>query len=178
MSIRYAILGLLSWQPCSGYDLKKIISDSTAFFWSGNNNQVYTTLVQLHKKRLVEYTVQAQESLPAKKIYSITAAGRGALRQWVLSTLELPELHNTFLIQLSWADQLSPGELDDLLARYEEEVRMQLLMQQEKNRRATSPDRSPREAFLWQKIADNITGSFENELAWIRDLRQGLEKFT
>lgn len=178
MTIRYAILGLLSWRSCSGYDLKRIISGSSALYWSGNNNQIYTSLVQLHKEGLVDYAVQAQESLPAKKIYSITPTGWDKLRDWVLSTPDLPELRNAFLVQLSWADQLSPAELDDLLARYENEINVQLLMQREKTRRATSPDRTPRETYLWQKIAENIAGVYEHELAWVQDLRKGLEQLT
>ena len=44
MTLEYAILGLLSWKPFSGYDLKKIFSDSPIYYWSGNNNQIYRTL--------------------------------------------------------------------------------------------------------------------------------------
>ena len=40
MAIRYAILGLLSWRPFTGYDLKKMIGDSVFLYWSGNNNQI------------------------------------------------------------------------------------------------------------------------------------------
>ncbi len=119
-----------------------------------------------------------QESLPAKKVYSITVAGRDQLRNWVMSSPEPPELRNIFLIQLSWADQLSKAELDDLLERYAEEIRVQLLMQQENNRRAQSPGRSARETYLWQMIAENVADSYKHELAWIDNLRQGLEKFT
>ena len=76
MSIRHAILGFLSWQSFSGYDLKKMFSDSTALYWSGNNNQIYTTLVQLREEGLVEQEVQYQASLPAKK--KLQSDGKGA----------------------------------------------------------------------------------------------------
>ena len=46
MAIEYAILGLLSWRPFSGYELRKFFSESVALYWSGNNNQVYPTLVR------------------------------------------------------------------------------------------------------------------------------------
>ena len=71
----FTILGLLSWKPSSGYDLKRIISDSDIFYWSGNNNQIYKSLLELQKEGLVTHQVQLQESLPAKKIYSITEKG-------------------------------------------------------------------------------------------------------
>jgi PadR family transcriptional regulator, regulatory protein AphA len=180
MIIQYAILGLLSWQPFSGYDLKKIISDSTVFYWSGNNNQIYRTLVQLHEEGMVTQQVQYQESLPAKKIYTITEKGREDLRKWLLSAPELPELHNNFLIQLAWADQLSEEEIDALLAKYEEELHLQLKMQAESNRRGKeqTPARSPREVFLWKKIMENVMLSYQRELDWVRQFREEMKENT
>jgi len=180
MTIQYALLGLLSWQPMSGYDLKKLIAESSAMYWSGNNNQIYRALVQLHDAGLVSYQVQQQESLPAKKIYSITEKGEAELRRWVLSTPEVPEIHNTFLVKLAWADLLNDDELDELLDRYETELEMQLRMQEERKLRGmAAPERTPREVLLWKKISENIRGSYENELAWVRGLRaelSGLER--
>ena len=147
MTIKYAILGLLSWRPLSGYDMKKIIADSMSFYWSGNNNQIYKTLIQLQQEGLVDSEVQQQENYPARKEYTITAQGETELRNWVLSAPELTQYRNTFLIQLAWADCLSAEELDELLARYEHEVEMQVLMLEERGRRGTlNPARTPREA--------------------------------
>ncbi len=176
MTIQYAILGLLSWKPLSGYDIKKIISDSIVFYWSGNNNQIYHTLAQLHKDGFVDQQIQYQESLPAKKVYSITEKGKVALREWLISPPQLPELRNTFLIRLAWSDQLMDEELRALLDKYEEEVNTQLQMQLEKSQRQKSaPNRSPRETFLWKKIYENIISSYQNELKWIREMRNSPE---
>lgn len=177
MALQYAILGLLSWQPFSGYDLKKIISDSDLYYWSGNNNQIYRTLVELHEAGYVTVEVQQQESLPARKIYSITPEGRLALRAWVLSTPDLPELHNTFLIQLAWAGDLPDDTLDELLQRYENEIGIQLQMARENARRGLGvPNRTPREAFLWARISENITSSYKHELEWVRATRKELKE--
>lgn len=175
MSIEYAILGLLSWQPMSGYDLKKLIAESSVMYWSGNNNQIYRALVQLHEAELVAYQVQQQESLPAKKIYSITDKGEAELRNWVLSAPEVPEMRNTFLVQLAWAERLEDDELDELLERYEAEVDLQLRMQEQKKQRGIDmPGRTQRESLLWDKISENIRLTYENELAWVRGLRKEL----
>ncbi len=175
--IQYAILGLLSWRPLSGYDLKRIISESEVFYWSGNNNQIYTALIRLHAEGLVTRQVQIQESLPAKKIYSITQAGRDELRRWVLSTAALPEVRSTFLIQLAWADALTAGELDALLGRYEAEIDLKLRMQQELSSRPTlAPNRTRREAYLWEKIAEHMLSIYQNELDWVRSMRAELRR--
>lgn len=176
MSIDYAILGLLSWKPFSGYDLKKIIAESEVYYWSGNNNQIYKSLVALHSEQLVSQEVQYQASLPAKKLYTITDKGRAALRDWVRSIPALPEIHNTFLVQLAWADALSGDELDALLAIYEEELAVQLRMQDARAGLGApeAPNRTPRERYLWEQITKHQASSYPREMEWVRSLRNDL----
>jgi PadR family transcriptional regulator AphA len=172
MDIRLTILGFLDWKPLSGYDLKKMIARSDLFYWSGNNNQIYTALIQLHKEELVTQQVELQESLPAKKIYTITEKGRAEFSQWLLSAPELPEIQNNFLIQLAWTDSLSDTELDGLLERYEEEIGVQMKMRAAQAARAGDrPGRTPREKFLWRRIDENLMNVYRNELDWVRLLR-------
>jgi len=184
MSIEFAILGLLSWKPLSGYDLKKMFEDSVALYWSGNNNEIYRTLVSLHKEGQVSREVLPQENLPARKIYSITGKGRSELKKWVIATTDLPQVKHTLLIQLAWADQLSAVELDALLAKYEDELLTQLFMSRAQDKQKTdarskphqiyldvSQARTSREAYLWGMIQQNWINYYENELAWLRKLR-------
>lgn len=175
MSIKYAILGILSCEPSAGYNLKKIIQDSPFMHWSGNNNQIYRSLVELLDDGLVTSEIHHQESSPSKKIYTITEEGVDELKRWVLSSPEVPEFKKTFLVQLAWADVLSTDELDGLLSRYEHEIKMQIILQQEIKRRGTfSPDRTPREELLWGMIYKNMLSSYENELEWVKKLRAEL----
>jgi PadR family transcriptional regulator AphA len=179
LEIRYAILGFLSWKPFTGYDLKKLMSDSILFYWSGNNNQIYTTLVHLHKEGLVTNEVQHQERYPAKKIYSITDAGQAELNKWVVSEPELPQLRKTFLMQLAWSERLSGKELDALLEKYEYEINMQLLMikEQEKRKGNLNPARTDREKYIWNMIMENYIQSYETELKWVQALSKDLKKY-
>jgi DNA-binding PadR family transcriptional regulator len=175
MDLRFTILGLLSWRAASGYDLKRIIADSEVFYWSGNNNQIYKSLVELQNEGLVSHQVQIQESLPAKKIYTITEKGRAELRQSLLAEPEPPELRKGFLIQLAWAEVLSDEEILDLLEKYEQEIDSRLRMYQAQAARSgNNPDRSQREAFLWKRIAENLVAAMQAELDWARQTRQAL----
>jgi PadR family transcriptional regulator AphA len=175
LSIQYAILGFLSWRSLSGYDIKKLIEESPILYWSGSNNQIYRTLVELHNEGLVTCEVQPQEHLPTRKVYTISEKGRSALRAWLLSSPELPLLRNAFLVQLTWADALTSAELDGLLARYEHEVEMQWLMCRERTRRDEgSTPRTPREAYVWQAIAEHHCDFYAQEVAWVRKVRAEL----
>ncbi|MGI1658306.1 MAG: DUF4180 domain-containing protein [Desulfitobacterium sp.] len=175
MSISFAILGILSWKPSTGYELKKVFQDSSFMYWSGNNNQIYKALLQMQDEGLVTSEVIHQDSAPSKKLYRITNDGLTELKEWVLSSPEAPEFKKTFLIQLAWSDLLNNHELNELLSRYEDTINVQLLLEQEKNRRSlNSPNRNDRETFLWNSIYQNLITSYQAELDWINQVRQKL----
>lgn len=178
MSIKYAILGILSWKPSSGYELKKIFEDSSSMYWSGNNNQIYKALVQLQDEGLVTNETEHQDGMPTKKTYTITGEGMSELKEWILSSIEAPDFKKPFLVQLAWSDLLENKELFEILTKYENEIKMQLILHQEKIKRGkNSPDRTRRETFLWNMIDENILSSYRNELEWIHDLRKNLFEY-
>jgi PadR family transcriptional regulator, regulatory protein AphA len=182
MSIEYAILGFLSWKPFTGYELKKIFADALSFHWSGNNNQIYGSLIALHKEGSVSIEVQQQEKLPAKKLYTITDSGREALRTWLLSEPELPAFRSLAHTQLAWAECLTGEELDGVLSAYERQLSDQAIMCRETMRRTieeeggTEPKRSARERLIWRSIDENQVAFYENELSWTRNLRLRLKE--
>lgn len=179
MSIQYAILGLLSWKPSTGYDLKKVFEDSPYLYWSGNNNQIYKSLMQLQKDNLITGETIHQDGAPSKKVYSLTENGVSAFKTWLLSETEAPEVKKPFLIRLAWSDLLSNEELELLLSDYEKTIEMQLTHQKEKyDREKDWPNRSPRETFLWNMVAVNLMSTFQSELDWIKKVRKQLQRFS
>jgi PadR family transcriptional regulator AphA len=177
MSIQYAILGLLSQQSLTGYDLKKLFADTETLYWSGNNNQIYRTLVKLHEDGLVTQEVFPQEDAPARKVYTITARGQQALLGWLQTPPELPEVHNHFMLQLTWADQLDDVDLDSLLSDYAEELRVKQMMireQQQRDQRQAGGQPTSRSDLLAARIAERWLDYYGRELAWVRDLRREL----
>lgn len=175
MNLHTTLLALLHQRPASGYDLKRIISDSDVYYWSGNNNQIYKTLLELQQDGLISVQVQQQESLPAKKVYTITTLGLSTLRQNLLAAPELPELHKSFLIQLASAATLTDQQIQSLLAQYENEVNQQLrLYQEQANRAQTDPQGSPRAQHLWSSVMINLIASYLTELEWVHQLQRDL----
>lgn len=175
MSIQLAILGILSWKSSTGYELKKIFENSSFMYWSGNNNQIYRALLYLENEGLVKSEVVHQDSSPTKKVYTITEEGLVELKNWLVSSPEAPEIKKTFLVQFAWSDMLSNQELNELLSKYENEIKLQLIMHKEKYRRALhSPNRTNRESLIWEMISENIISTYNNELNWVRETRQKL----
>jgi len=191
MSIEHAILGLLSLNSLSGYDIKKMFEGSAALYWSGNNNQIYKALIKLHELDWVSRQAEKQDGSPSRKIYSITEKGLQELRRWISNTPEIPQVRNSFLIQLAWADMLTANELDALLEKYESELQAQLVMLNfQKQHRNISPSgvsrdsyinipsaRTKRETFLWSMILENWSAYYQTELDWVVKLRTKAAKF-
>lgn len=177
MAIHFAILGLLSWKPSSGYELKKVFEASPYLYWSGNNNQIYKSLLELQKQELITYETIHQDGAPSKKIYSVTKKGMAELKNWLLTNTEAPEFKKPFLIQLAWSDILSKEELDILLTNYEKEIERQLRLQKEKyDREKDWPNRSARETFLWNMVSVNLMSTYQSELDWVRKVRHQLSR--
>lgn len=178
MSISHAILGMLSYKSLTGYDVKKIMQESPFMYWSGNNNQIYKALVELNGEGFVTNEVYHHDNSPSKKVYTITEDGLAELKRWSQSIPEAPEIKKSFLVQLAWTGQLSNDELETLLVRYEQEIKGQIFIVQEKNRTgAFAPNRTPRETAIWGLIFENIIDSYTNELSWINKVRQSVNRF-
>ena len=115
MSLKHAILGFLSYQPFSGYDLKKAFDSSVRHFWPANQSQIYRTLAQMTDEGLVEMEVIEREERLDMKIYSITKAGRAELHNWLATPLPERDTREPFLIQVFFGGKLSDEELLNLL---------------------------------------------------------------
>ncbi len=177
MSLNHAILGIVSRQPLTGYDLKKIMQDSAYMPWSGNNNQIYKALVELLERGYLTNEVQHQDGAPSKKIYTITEQGLLELKRWTLSEPEPPEFRKVLLVRLASAEQLSDEELGGLLSRYEDELNAQLAYQEEKHQRQTAAGALPngvREALIQRMIHANVMSFYRQELSWVQELRAKL----
>src|SRR5438270_10825090 len=79
MSIKHAILGLLSKKPLHGYELKAAYEQDLVPASQLNYGQVYTTLERLGRDGLVAHEVVSQTERPDKKVYALTDQGRHEL---------------------------------------------------------------------------------------------------
>src|SRR5215210_1526196 len=83
-TLGYAVLGLLSREGLSGYDLKLWMERPLGYFWSARHSQIYPELARLEEDGFVTHRVVEQSGRPDKKVYRITAEGREALKEWVI----------------------------------------------------------------------------------------------
>jgi PadR family transcriptional regulator, regulatory protein AphA len=174
VSIKHVILGFLSESPLTGYDLKKKFSDSEILHWSGNNNQIYRTLVELHQAALVTIDVEYQENKPPRKVYTITEKGLAVLHEWLKSTPELPQFRSPLLAQLMWADHINRADLREMVSNYAAILLEHVLTLREHLRRARAQEQTEIEGFREQLLRHRLS-LYELELQWVAALQQSLE---
>lgn len=121
------ILGLLAWQPRTGYEIKQVTDRSTRFFWGASYGQIYPELRRLEAAGLVESREEPRGRVP-RRIFSITTAGRTALEAWLEEPVESYEVRDEGLLKLFFGDLMSAEQRLDLVRRrrvwYEESAAM------------------------------------------------------
>jgi DNA-binding PadR family transcriptional regulator len=108
-SSQEVLLGLLTVEPMSGYDLGQTIRTSIGFFWNESYGQIYPNLKRLAAAGLVTAKIEKQKGKPDRQVYSITRAGRARLERW-LAVEPQPEVpRNELLLKLFFGAQVGPG---------------------------------------------------------------------
>ena len=87
MSVRHALLALLSEGPKYGLQLREEFEERTGEVWPLNEGQVYTTLQRLERDGLVES--DDTEATGPQKGFQITAAGERELAGWLRTPPDL-----------------------------------------------------------------------------------------
>lgn len=99
----YAILGLLSLQSWTTYELAKQVQRSLGWFWPRTERKLYD-----EPKRLVADGLARSESEMTGKrprtVYAVTRRGRNALRQWLGEPPAPPMLEFEGMIKVFFAD--------------------------------------------------------------------------
>jgi DNA-binding PadR family transcriptional regulator len=119
----WAVLGLLSFErELSGYDLKKWADWSLSFFyWSPSFSQIYSEL-----KRLEGAGYVTSRSVPQatgnrdKRVYSISDAGRLAVREWARgAAVEPPVLKHGVMLRIWLGHLLEADQARDILREHQ-----------------------------------------------------------
>lgn len=115
MSLRFALLGLLAEEPASGYDLTRRFEEGIgAFAWSAGHSQIYPELGKLAGDGLVEVVAEGPRG---RRVYDVTAAGRRALRDWLLGPhTDGGTVRNEFVLRLFLLSALEDEDAQLLLA--------------------------------------------------------------
>jgi DNA-binding PadR family transcriptional regulator len=88
MSLRFALLALLTAQPMTGYDLAKAFHSSVGHVWHAPNSQIYPELRKMEQNGLIVGESVTWGTRGTKTRYEVTPQGIQAFRDWMATPLE------------------------------------------------------------------------------------------
>ncbi len=103
----YAVLGMLSFGPMSGYDIRKEAASSIGYFWSESYGQLYPALRDLAAAGLIRRPARPPAGRRDRQVYEITDRGKEALRVWRTEPPRTGPIRSELLLKLFFGDRSS-----------------------------------------------------------------------
>lgn len=125
MSLPHGILGFLTYEKMSGYDLAKAFRASVQFFWNAQNSQIYLTLDKLEKQSYVTHELIVQTDKPNKKLYSITESGKAEFLRWLSDNAAdaATDFKSAFLMKIFFSGNRTPDQSITMLKKFVDDCR-------------------------------------------------------
>jgi DNA-binding PadR family transcriptional regulator len=119
-TLEFAILGLLSFAPHSGYDLMHIFETTAIGNYSSSPGAIYPALGRLEKRGLIEGAVDDSQALRPKKVFRPTEEGAKTLRGWLRADITQNDVQrrlDELLLKFAFHSLLDAAATRDFLRR-------------------------------------------------------------
>lgn len=179
--LKYVLLGALSYQPMTGYQLKQFVDRSARHFWHAQTSQIYRTLDSLESDGLLTSQRQVQQERPDYRLYQLTDAGRADLLHWLaLPMTEIVPTKDALLVRLFFSAKLDKATvLTQLrLQRALHQQQLDLFQQEIPSQIADSLEKNPhfeRDALMWDAARRLGELSEDAYIRWLDETIQRIE---
>ena len=82
-TLGFALLGVISQKPCSGYDLRKFFSSTPMASFSDSPGSIYPALRRLERRGLIRGQGDKESGRRQRKLFQLTPRGRAEFRRWL-----------------------------------------------------------------------------------------------
>ena len=120
------ILGLLSHEDLTGYDIKKRLDGAIGFFWKGSFGNIYPSLTAMEKEGLVSKKKGSKTGGRARIPYHITKQGTKTLQTWLQEEQASNELRYETLLKLYFGGAVDRKVSIRNIQLFEEDVKRNL----------------------------------------------------
>ena len=124
--IDVVILGLLSHEDLTGYDIKKRIDGAIGFFWKGSFGNIYPALGDMEKQGLVKKKDVSGTGGREKIFYQITKKGKEYLNDWIREESVSNELRYETLLKIYFGGSADKKITLKNIEVFEEQVKQNL----------------------------------------------------
>lgn len=119
------ILGLLSHEELTGYEIKKRMDTTLKYFWGASYGSIYPALNDLVNRGLATKR-EDTESKRNKLIYTITNDGRNYLKEWLTLPVEKDELRYETLLKLFFGNEQGAEQAISHIEVFEKKIEKEL----------------------------------------------------
>lgn len=119
------ILGLLSHEELTGYEIKKRMDTTLKYFWSASYGSIYPALSDLVNRGLATKR-EDNENKRNKLIYTITDDGRNYLKKWLTLPVEKDELRYETILKLFFGNEQDTEQVLSHIKLFEEKIKKEL----------------------------------------------------
>jgi len=115
MSLRFALLAVLSAEPMTGYDLMRFFDDSVAFIWHAPHTNIYPELRRMEAEGLLEAEELPRGQRGTKRLYRITEPGLEFLREQTQRVTEPTRERDPYRLQAAYFEWATPATVREQL---------------------------------------------------------------
>jgi len=123
--IDQVILGLLSHETLTGYEIKKRIDTTLKYFWSASYGSIYPALNILEKDGLVS-KCETKENGRDKIIYTISDKGKLHLKEWLEIPVVKDELRYETMLKLFFGCEAGRDISLKHIQNFEDKIKVEL----------------------------------------------------
>lgn len=105
----YAMLGCLTIEPMSGYDIRQFLERTVSHIWSESYGQIYPALRKLEEEGLIEGREASGERGQKRRVYRITDDGREQLKAWLRKPAQPVQPRYEHSLKLFFGHNVGPG---------------------------------------------------------------------
>ncbi len=166
MSLKYALLGMLTEGPKYGYEIKQNFESILDNVWSVSYGQLYPTLHRLSALGWVTKKTAPGKKAGDKNVYSITAAGKQELDDWLLKPLRTTyNVKDEFTLKFLFFNKLEKGSV----LRYLREQQHRIDEQCQKYEDTLSSMQNEQDFFLKAIVRKGIV-HLQAEHTWLQEI--------
>ncbi len=171
LSLRFGLLGLLTYRDMTGYDLNKAFESSLQFMWNAKASQIYRELGKMEDEGLVTSHIEAQHKKFDRKVYSITSSGKRAFQEWLETfpnDLTFP-VRDEFIVRVFFGQNLNAENLAFEIQRFKrqrEEALQDLGRVSGTAKEAAEQDGLEESHFYWALTINKARKEIRAEIEW------------
>ncbi len=172
--IDVVILGLLSHEDLTGYEIKKRMDSTLRYFWGASFGSIYPALSNLVDRKLAVKR-DGSENNRSKIVYSITKSGRDYLKSWLEAPVVKDEIRYETMLKIFFGGEGGPENVLKHIDAFEEKTKEELKKVEEYAeilRTIVAEDENHKYYLL---TAEFGIKTYKAYLSWCRDARKMIQ---